>query len=97
MINEALTFDDVLLQPSESSIGPAEANVKTRLTKKINLNIPLISAAMDKVTEHKLAIAVAQLGGIGVIQKNFSIEQQAKEVEKVKRFESGMVVKPITI
>jgi len=97
MINEALTFDDVLLQPSESSIGPAEANVKTRLTKKINLNIPLISAAMDTVTEHKLAIAIAQLGGIGVIHKNFSIEKQAKEVEKVKKFESGMVVNPITI
>ncbi len=97
MIDEALTFDDVLLQPSESSIGPSDANVKTQLTNKIHLNIPLISSAMDTVTEHKLAIAIAQLGGIGVIHKNFSIERQAKEVEKVKKFESGMVINPITI
>ncbi len=97
MIEEALTFDDVLLQPSESSIGPSDADVKTQLTNKINLNIPLISSAMDTVTEHKLAIAIAQLGGIGVIHKNFSIERQAKEVEKVKKYESGMVINPITI
>jgi len=97
MIEEALTFDDVLLQPSESSIGPGDADVKTQLTKKIHLNIPLISSAMDTVTEHKLAIAIAQLGGIGVIHKNFSIERQAKEVEKVKKYESGMVINPITI
>ncbi len=97
MIEEALTFDDVLLQPSESSIGPGDADVKTQLTNKINLNIPLISSAMDTVTEHKLAIAIAQLGGIGVIHKNFSIERQAKEVEKVKKYESGMVINPITI
>ena len=83
-LEEALTFDDVLLQPSESSIGPGDADVKTQLTNKIHLNIPLISSAMDTVTEHKLAIAIAQLGGIGVIHKNFSIERQAKEVEKVK-------------
>ena len=97
MIEEALTFDDVLLQPSESSIGPGDAEVKTQLTNKIHLNIPLISSAMDTVTEHKLAIAIAQLGGIGVIHKNFSIERQAKEVEKVKKYESGMVINPITI
>jgi len=97
MIKEALTFDDVLLQPSESSIGPGDADVKTQLTNKIHLNIPLISSAMDTVTEHKLAIAIAQLGGIGVIHKNFSIERQAKEVEKVKKYESGMVINPITI
>ena len=97
MIEEALTFDDVLLQPSESSIGPGDADVKTQLTNKIHLNIPLISSAMDTVTEHKLAIAIAQLGGIGVIHKNFSIERQAKEVEKVKKYESGMVINPITI
>jgi len=97
MIEEALTFDDVLLQPAESSIGPGDANVKTQLTNKIHLNIPLISSAMDTVTEHKLAIAIAQLGGIGVIHKNFSIERQAKEVEKVKKYESGMVINPITI
>ena len=83
MIEEALTFDDVLLQPSESSIGPGDADVKTELTNKIHLNIPLISSAMDTVTEHKLAIAIAQLGGIGVIHKNFSTERQAKEVAKV--------------
>ena len=97
MIEEALTFDDVLLQPSESSIGPGDAEVKTQLTNKIHLNIPLISSAMDTVTEHKLAIAIAQLGGIGVIHKNFSIERQSKEVEKVKKYESGMVINPITI
>ena len=97
MIEEALTFDDVLLQPSESAIGPGDADVKTQLTNKIHLNIPLISSAMDTVTEHKLAIAIAQLGGIGVIHKNFSIERQAKEVEKVKKYESGMVINPITI
>ena len=97
MIKEALTFDDVLLQPSNSSIGPADANVSTKITKNILLNIPLVSAAMDTVTEHKLAIAIAQLGGIGVIHKNFTPEQQAKEVEKVKKYESGMVVNPITI
>ncbi len=97
MIEEALTFDDVLLQPSESSIGPGDADVKTQLTNKIHLNIPLISSAMDTVTEHKLAIAIAQLGGIGVIHKNFSIERQAEEVEKVKKYESGMVINPITI
>jgi len=97
MIEEALTFDDVLLQPSESSIGPGDADVKTQLTKKIHLNIPLISSAMDTVTEHKLAIAIEKLGVIGVIHKNFSIERQAKEVEKVKKYESGMVINPITI
>ena len=97
MIKEALTFDDVLLQPSNSSIGPADANVSTKIRKNILLNIPLVSAAMDTVTEHKLAIAIAQLGGIGVIHKNFTPEQQAKEVEKVKKYESGMVVNPITI
>ena len=97
MVKEALTFDDVLLQPSSSSIGPADANVSSKITKNIFLNIPLVSAAMDTVTEHKLAIAIAQLGGIGVIHKNFSSEQQAKEVEKVKKYESGMVVNPITI
>ncbi len=97
MLKEALTFDDVLLQPSRSSIGPADADVRTKITKNIHLNIPLISAAMDTVTEHRLAIAIAQLGGIGVIHKNLSADQQANEVEKVKKYESGMVVNPITI
>ncbi len=97
MIKEALTFDDVLLQPAESHLGPNEANIETKIDNSINLKIPLISAAMDTVTEHKLAIAMAQLGGLGVIHKNFSLDAQVKEVRKVKKFESGMVVDPITI
>jgi len=96
-IREGLTFDDVLLQPQASDILPADAELKTRLTKKIEINVPLVSAAMDTVTEATLAIAMAQTGGIGVIHRNLSIEEQAEEVRKVKRFESGMVVNPITI
>ncbi len=96
-IREALTFDDVLLQPARSAILPAATNIKTRLTRSLDLKIPLISAAMDTVTEHRLAIAMAQAGGIGVIHKNLSIEEQASEIGKVKRFESGMVVNPLTI
>ncbi len=96
-IREGLTFDDVLLQPQASDILPADAVLKTRLTKKIDINVPLISAAMDTVTEATLAIAMAQTGGIGVIHRNLSIEEQAEEVRKVKRYESGMVVNPITI
>ena len=96
-IAEALTFDDVLLVPAASSVLPAQANTSTRLTKNITLNIPLISAAMDTVTESALAIALAQNGGIGVIHKNFSANQQAQEVRRVKKFESGMVVNPVTI
>ncbi len=96
-IAEALTFDDVLLVPAASSVLPAQANTATRLTKSVILNIPLISAAMDTVTESGLAIAMAQCGGIGVIHKNFSIEAQAQEVRRVKKFESGMVVNPVTI
>ena len=97
IIEESYTFDDVLLQPAYSKIGPADANVGTFITKNIKLNIPLISAAMDTVTEHRLAITMAQLGGIGVLHKNFSIEEQASEVKKVKKFEAGMVVNPVTI
>ena len=94
---EALTFDDVLLIPAKSAILPAETDTKTRLTRSIALGIPLISAAMDTVTESGLAIAMAQAGGIGVIHKNMAIERQAQEVLRVKKFEAGMVVDPVTI
>ena len=97
IIEESFTFDDVLLQPAYSKIGPADANVSTLIAKNIKLNIPLISAAMDTVTEHRLAITMAQLGGLGGLHKNFSIKEQASEVKKVKKFESGMVVNPVTI
>ena len=93
----ALTFDDVLIVPGYSEVHPNDVDVTTVLSKKIKLNIPLISAAMDTVTESRLAIAIAQLGGIGIIHKNLSIEEQAEEVDKVKRSESGMIVDPITI
>ena len=96
-IREALTFDDVLLRPAESAILPSQADTRTRLTRSIELGIPLVSAAMDTVTEARLAIAMAQAGGIGVIHKNLDIEQQVNEVRKVKKFESGMVVDPVTI
>ncbi len=96
-INEALTFDDVLLVPAFSEILPAETDTRTRFSRNIDLNIPLCSSAMDTVTEAALAIALAQQGGIGVIHKNFTIQQQAEEVDKVKRSESGMIVDPVTI
>ena len=96
-IREALTFDDVLLVPAESSVLPNDVDTRTRLTKTIELGIPLMSSAMDTVTESSLAIAMAQAGGIGVVHRNLTIEQQAEEVRKVKRYESGMVVNPITI
>jgi IMP dehydrogenase len=94
---EALTFDDVLLLPAQSAVRPAETDTRTRLTRTIELGIPLLSAAMDTVTEHRLAIAMAQAGGMGVIHKNLDIKRQAAEVRKVKKFESGMVVDPVTI
>ena len=96
-IRQAITFDDVLLQPGASEVMPADVNVSTFLTKAIPLNIPLISAAMDTVTEARLAIAMAQAGGIGVIHRNLSIEQQAGEVAMVKKYESGVVMNPVTI
>jgi len=96
-IPEALTFDDVLLQPAASSILPGDADVRTRLTRDIAINIPLVSAAMDTITENRLAITMAQLGGIGIIHKNMPPEDQARQVAMVKRFEAGMVVNPLTI
>jgi IMP dehydrogenase len=92
-----LTFDDVLLQPLESSVLPSQADTRTRLTREIPLNIPILSSAMDTVTEADMAIALAQLGGIGVLHRNMTVEQQAAAVRQVKRFESGMVVNPITM
>jgi len=97
ILKEALTFDDVLLVPSKSNFYPSEANVATTIARDIALNIPIVSAAMDTVTEAKLAIALAQEGGIGFIHRNMSINDQAEEVDKVKRSESGMIVDPITI
>lgn len=96
-IREALTFDDVLLEPGASEVLPADVNTATRLTRGINLNIPLISAAMDTVTEARLAIAMAQAGGLGVIHRNMTPAEQADQVKMVKKFESGMVIDPITI
>ena len=97
ILKEALTFDDVLLLPGHSRVMPGEVDLSTRLTRTISLNLPILSAAMDTVTEARLAIAMAQAGGIGVIHRNMEPEAQAEEVRKVKRFESGMVVNPITI
>src|SRR6201992_1838438 len=94
---EALTFDDVLLVPAYSEVVPTQVSTQTRLTKNITLNTPLMSAAMDTVTESRLAIAIAQQGGLGVVHRNLTIEQQAGEIDKVKRSESGMIVDPVTI
>src|SRR5579864_7482175 len=94
---EALTFDDVLIVPAASSVLPREVSTSTRLTRSITINIPIISAAMDTVTEGRLAIALAREGGLGVIHRNLSIEAQAEEVDKVKRSESGMITDPITM
>ncbi len=96
-IREALTFDDVTLRPAASAVLPAQAQTRTRISKTIELSIPLLSAAMDTVTESVMAIAMAQLGGIGVIHRNLEVEEQAEQVRKVKRFESGMVIDPLTI
>ncbi|MGB2427589.1 MAG: IMP dehydrogenase, partial [Alteromonas sp.] len=94
---EALTFDDVLLVPGHSQVLPHMANLKTRLTRGVELNIPMVSAAMDTVSEARLAIALAQEGGIGFIHKNMTPEQQAKHVRKVKKYESGVVSDPVTV
>jgi IMP dehydrogenase len=96
-LRECLTFDDVLLVPAYSEVLPSEVDVRTRLTRNIELNIPLLSAAMDSVTEGRTAISVARAGGIGILHKNLTIEQQAREVERVKRAESGMIMTPITV
>ncbi len=96
-LRECLTFDDVLLLPAYSDVLPAEVDVRTRLTKKLVLNIPLISAAMDAVTEARAAIAIAREGGLGIVHKNLTIADQAREVEKVKRAESGMIIGPVTV
>ena len=96
-IREGLTFDDVLLEPGPSEVMPADADTSTRLTRDIKLNIPLASSAMDTVTEARLAIAMAQTGGLGVLHRNLTVEQQADQVRQVKRYESGMVVNPVTV
>ena len=96
-VKEALTFDDVLLIPGESDVEPKHVNVETYLTKKIKLNTPLMTAAMDPVTESDMAIAIAREGGIGIIHKNMTIEQQADEVDKVKRSENGVIINPFSL
>src|ERR1700719_829823 len=96
-IVEGLTFDDVLLLPGKSSVLPTDVNTQTCITKKIPLNIPLVSAAMDTVTESRLAIAMARQGGLGFVHRSMSIDRQAEEVDRVKRSESGMIVDPVTI
>src|ERR1700761_6867495 len=96
-IRQALTFDDVMLVPAASATMPGETDTRTRLTREIELGIPLVSAAMDTVTESALAIAMAQTGGIGVVHRSMRVDQQADEVRKVKKFEAGMVVNPVTI
>src|SRR5690606_37373810 len=93
----ALTFDDVLLQPARSDVLPTEVDIRARVTRDIELNLPILSSAMDTVTESAMAIAMAQAGGMGVIHRNLDIEEQAEQVRQVKSFESGMVVNPITI
>jgi IMP dehydrogenase len=96
-IREGLTFDDVLLEPGPSEVMPTEVAVATRFTRNISLNIPLVSAAMDTVTESRLAIAMAQAGGMGILHRNMTVEEQADQVREVKRFESGMVINPVTV
>ena len=97
IIGEGITFDDVLLVPAYSEVIPNQVDLSTNLTKKIRLNIPMMSAGMDTVTEHRMAIAMARQGGIGIIHKNMSIEQQAEEVDKVKRSENGVITDPFSL
>ena len=97
LVGEGLTYDDVLLVPAFSDVLPREVNIQTKFTKNITINVPIVSAAMDTVTESDMAIAIAREGGIGVLHKNMTIEQQAQEVRKVKRAESGMIIDPITL
>src|SRR5690606_38205777 len=97
IIGESLTFDDVLVVPSYSEILPREVSTTTKLTRELSINVPIVSAAMDTVTESGLAIVLAQVGGIGILHKNMSIEKQALEVRRVKRSESGMILDPITL
>src|SRR5215213_1980174 len=94
---EALTFDDVLIRPGLSEVLPSDVDIRSRITRSISLNIPIVASAMDTVTESQMAIAMAQAGGIGVIHRNLEPEQQAAQVRQVKKFESGMVVNPVTI
>ena len=96
-IREGLTFDDVLLEPGPSEVMPTQVDTTTRLTREIRLNIPIVSSAMDTVTESRLAIAMAQSGGLGVLHRNFTVDEQADQVREVKRYESGMVINPLTI
>src|SRR6187200_2566215 len=96
-LTEALTFDDVLLLPRQSSVLPSQVDISSRFTRTTRLNVPILSAAMDTVTENRLAIAMAQQGGMGIIHKNLSVDEQAQEVDRVKRSESGMIVNPITL
>nr|MCU0841928.1 IMP dehydrogenase [Thiobacillaceae bacterium] len=97
ILQKALTFDDVLLVPAFSQILPRDVSLRTRLTRGIELNIPVVSAAMDTVTEARMAIALAQEGGIGIVHKNLSARQQAAEVSRVKRYEAGVVKEPVTV
>src|SRR5207245_5335290 len=96
-LREALPFDDVLLKPGLSELLPSDADIRSRITRDIPLNIPIVASAMDTVTEAKMAIAMAQAGGLGVIHRNLEPEEQAAQVRQVKKFESGMVVNPVTI
>jgi IMP dehydrogenase len=96
-IREGLTFDDVLLEPGPSDVMPTQVTTETKFTREISLNIPLVSAAMDTVTESRLAIAMAQAGGMGILHRNLTVEEQADQVREVKRYESGMVINPLTI